>query len=236
MLAGGIRRDVEGLLWILFYWARGGGLQEDGLCPCLCSISDGLPFPLSFSFGNDHWLPAGLLSSTHLWNSNGLHPFWMEGRSTRVYFQRNFGFNCQEHPLDFVESQNYRVFQKKCRPYYFKHCFLSARNRGEGLTHTQDDRQASGSPIQHAARRVAIVSPLWSLGLQPARLLCSRDSPGKNTGVGCHALLQGIFLIQGSNLCLLHWQVFFFFFLTTEPLGKPSIQHRSLKWCRQVLL
>ena len=23
------------------------------------------------------------------------------------------------------------------------------------------------------------------------------DSPGKNTGVGCHALLQGIFLTQG---------------------------------------
>ena len=37
----------------------------------------------------------------------------------------------------------------------------------------------------------------------------SMDSPGKNTGVGCHALLQGIFLTQGSNLCLLylpHWQ------------------------------
>ena len=35
------------------------------------------------------------------------------------------------------------------------------------------------------------------------------DSPGKHTGVGCHALLQGIFTTQGSNpglLCLLHWQ------------------------------
>ena len=30
----------------------------------------------------------------------------------------------------------------------------------------------------------------------PFRLLCPRDSPGKNTGVGCHALLQGIFPIQ----------------------------------------
>ena len=28
------------------------------------------------------------------------------------------------------------------------------------------------------------------------------DSPGKNTGVGCHALLQEIFLTQGSNLSL----------------------------------
>ena len=30
------------------------------------------------------------------------------------------------------------------------------------------------------------------------------DSPGKNTGVGCHSFLQGIFPIQGSNSCLLH--------------------------------
>ena len=32
---------------------------------------------------------------------------------------------------------------------------------------------------------------LRSHGLQPARLLCPWDSPGKNTGVGCHFLLQG---------------------------------------------
>ena len=33
------------------------------------------------------------------------------------------------------------------------------------------------------------------------------DSPGKNTGVGYYALLQGIFSTQGLNLRLLHWQV-----------------------------
>ena len=38
----------------------------------------------------------------------------------------------------------------------------------------------------------------------PARLLCPWDSPGKNTGVGCHFLLQGIFPTQGLNLGLLH--------------------------------
>ena len=31
-------------------------------------------------------------------------------------------------------------------------------------------------------------------GLQPTRLLCPWDSPGNNTGVGHHALLQGLFL------------------------------------------
>ena len=40
--------------------------------------------------------------------------------------------------------------------------------------------------------------------LQPTRLLCPWDSPGKNTGVGGHFLLQGIFLTQGSNPHLLH--------------------------------
>ena len=36
-------------------------------------------------------------------------------------------------------------------------------------------------------------------GLQPARLVCPQNSPGKDTGVGCHFLLQGIFPSQGSK-------------------------------------
>ena len=51
----------------------------------------------------------------------------------------------------------------------------------------------------------SVVSKSWkAYGLWPARLLCPWDSPGKNTGVGCCALLQGIFPAQGSNPCLLH--------------------------------
>ena len=45
---------------------------------------------------------------------------------------------------------------------------------------------------------------VWPNGQQPTRLLCPWDSLGKNTGVGCHALLQGIFLTLGSNPDLLH--------------------------------
>ena len=44
----------------------------------------------------------------------------------------------------------------------------------------------------------------WTVARQAP--LCSQDFLGKNTGVGCHFLLQGIFLTQGSNPCLLHWQ------------------------------
>ena len=48
------------------------------------------------------------------------------------------------------------------------------------------------------------------------RILCPWNSPGKNTGVGCHFLLQGIFPIQGLTPCLLHWQV-----------GSSPLRHRE---------
>ena len=44
---------------------------------------------------------------------------------------------------------------------------------------------------------------LQPFGLQTARLFCSLDFLGKNTRAGCYVLLQGIFLIQGQNACLL---------------------------------
>ena len=58
-----------------------------------------------------------------------------------------------------------------------------------------------------------------------ARLLCPWNFPGRNTGVGCHSLLQGIFPTQGSNPrlgCLLHWQV------DSLPLSHFSFQNKCL--------
>ena len=46
---------------------------------------------------------------------------------------------------------------------------------------------------------VRFFATLWTV----VRLLCPWDSPGKNTGVECHAPLQGNFLTQGSNFHLL---------------------------------
>ena len=53
---------------------------------------------------------------------------------------------------------------------------------------------------------------------------CPWDSPGKNTGEGCHFLLQGIFQAQGSNsplLCLLHWQAGY---LLLVPMQETQVQ------------
>ena len=53
--------------------------------------------------------------------------------------------------------------------------------------------------------RVRFFETRWSVAY-PTRLLPPWDSPGKNTEVGCHFLLQGIFLTQGSNPGLPHWR------------------------------
>ena len=51
------------------------------------------------------------------------------------------------------------------------------------------------------------------------------DSPDKNTGLGCHAFLQGIFQTQGSNPCLLwllHWRWILYCWATGEAPVMPS--------------
>ena len=53
--------------------------------------------------------------------------------------------------------------------------------------------------------------------------------PGKNSGVGCHFLLQGSFLNQGSNphfLCLLHWQV--------DPLPQRHVRSQHITAKRKI--
>ena len=65
-------------------------------------------------------------------------------------------------------------------------------------------------PKKGNAKECSSVSPsvvsdsFWPHGLQPTRLFCPWDFPGKDTGVGCHFLLQGIFPTQELNPGLLH--------------------------------
>ena len=53
--------------------------------------------------------------------------------------------------------------------------------------------------IQGQERRSAVSDSVRPHGLQPTRLLCPSDSPGKSTGVDCHFLLQGIFLTRDQT-------------------------------------
>ena len=60
-------------------------------------------------------------------------------------------------------------------------------------------------------------SIMWPYGLQPASLLCLWDSPGLNSGVGCHAL-QGSFPTQGLNPGLISFALAGRFFTTSTSL------------------
>ena len=63
-------------------------------------------------------------------------------------------------------------------------------------------------------------------GQGPARLLPPWYFPGKNSGVGCHFLLQRFFLTQRSNLGLPHCQQTLY---CSEPLGKTELGELKLK-------
>ena len=70
--------------------------------------------------------------------------------------------------------------------------------------------------------------------LGPTRLLCLWDSPGKNTRVGCHALLQGIFPTQGQKpeilwTCLLNLLAGGFF-TTSATWEAHLLLTTSLQW------
>ena len=93
---------------------------------------------------------------------------------------------------------------------------ISEYNRGEGIK-TNTFCVCSVASV--------VTDFLQPYGLWHARLLSPWDSPGKNIGVDCHALLQGIFLIQGLTLCLLcllHWQG------VSLPLNHQSLSNSFL--------
>ena len=74
-------------------------------------------------------------------------------------------------------------------------------------------QSVSGSLPSHFSH-VLLFETLWTVAFQSP--LSIRDSPGKSTGAGCHAPLQGIFLTQGSNPCLLHCRRILYHWATGE--------------------
>ena len=66
---------------------------------------------------------------------------------------------------------------------------------------------------------VSFAQSLWPCGLKSTRFLCLWNSADKNTGMGSHSLLQGIFLNQGLNPGLLHCrQILYCLNLQGSPL------------------
>ena len=93
-----------------------------------------------------------------------------------------FGVTSCQMSWTFPETSTIRIWQKYIESLkihdlgFLRYWFRLLRGYGSWVTNISDSLQTHG--------------------LQPARLLCSWDSLGTNTGVGCCLLLQGIFLTQ----------------------------------------
>ena len=97
-------------------------------------------------------------------------------------------------------------------------CAISSRKAAFSWLGTQT-RASVHACVLSCLSCVQLYAYAWTVAHQAP---LSGDSPGKDTGVGCHTLLQGIFPTQGSNPLLsrlLHWQEGS---LTRAPAGKPS--------------
>ena len=111
------------------------------------------------------------------------------------------------------------------------HCQLKHCPRKDPMVLSFSFQLFSYSPVPRTyssirAKSLQLYLPLWSYGLQPARLLCPWDCSGKNTGVGCHPPFSAPHRFNGSSWPRDHTQVscgFCIRFFTAEPPGKPLL-------------
>ena len=138
---------------------------------------------------------------------------WGRRSGWDLVFNRRFGLDSQMGKPLFYSKKTERWDCRQWVPWVF---YFVSYIPGMELK----EQATWGHWCIHAGWVPSVMSnSLWSYGLQSSRLLCPWDSPGKNTGVGVHALLQEIFLAKGSNpclLCLLHWLA------DNLPLGPPG--------------
>ena len=88
-----------------------------------------------------------------------------------------------------------------------KNCYISHRKQdrsGHNRRNSLKNKQAIGRVVQLSSVTQLCPTLCNPMGCSLPGSSVQGDSPGKNTGVGCHALLQGIFPTQGSNPGLPH--------------------------------
>ena len=128
-------------------------------------------------------------------------------------------------PLLTIETKG--VERAQLSQYLLGSVLTSAYRRG---VMADDERQRDS-----AEALVPNIPSVMEVLSQPTRLPCPCNSPGKNTRVGCHFLLQGIFLTQGSDLCLLcllHWQVGSLPLLLSHSVVSNSLRPHGLQHAR----
>ena len=101
------------------------------------------------------------------------------------------------------------------------------------FTHAQTQEHTHTCCVLSPFSRVRLCATRWTSA--SSRFFSPGDSPGKNTGVGCHALRQRIFLAQGSNLRLLHCRQILYRWATWEAhITPPTHTHTHMQTLRGI--
>ena len=99
--------------------------------------------------------------------------------------------------------------------FFFKKKKEKINKKSPNLCYSLQSESVSSSVMSNSLR---------PRGLLPTRLLCPWDSPGRNTRVSSHSLLQGIFSIQGLNPGLPHYRQIFY-----HPSHPGSLAAQTIK-------
>ena len=120
----------------------------------------------------------------------------------------SLGFSRQEHwsglpfPSPMHESEKWK-WSRSVNVRLFMTPWTAAHQAPPSMRFSRQECW-SGVPLASPYTPSVMSDSLQPCGLQPTRLLPPWDSPGENSGVGCHFLLQEIFPTQGSNPGLPH--------------------------------
>ena len=148
-------------------------------------------FELALSVFREDNLPWNIQLAEKRWPMNPWESYWDIFFPPLLFYQRLLqsysswlgsflleSWHCQRHAIGFNLPQNPRLFVCVCFMYW-KKC-----------------GKLKECVVSHVR---LFVTSLTVARLQYVRLLYLWDFPGKNAGVSCHFLLQGIFLTQGLN-------------------------------------
>ena len=131
--------------------------------------------------------------------------------TTQNYINSRYKNFLSEHKLGIVIKLHWYSVHTYTKEALNKYLQREVEREGSSCTVPQDTVHGNIKSRQCAVLGCCAVlnvpDSLQPYRLWPTRLLCPWDFPSKNTGVGCHALFQEIFPTQGSNPCLLYWQV-----------------------------
>ena len=113
-----------------------------------------------------------LKQSRHYFDLHFRTPNWWQGRGTRQDVLQSSGSpHHTQRTKSGQQTQWSRISHMGTKSWFFLKSYLWFSSNSESCS--------------------VVFSFLWPHGLQTTRLLCPWNSPGKNTGMGCHALLQG---------------------------------------------